>query len=164
MYAPLRALLCSWIQSVTPPPSYCAFIDTRSRRSSNNSNKMDELDRLLNGLGLSDEAQVEYARGILLDEGAEDDEELSEVVKSLIEEPSENFDGSHVHFIISLEVCCLGSEQGNSSSGSFTRTASFPAVMTKARSLRQQDQAQQAEAAEQAKVRQKGTSFDQPRP
>lgn len=49
---------------------------------------MDELDALLTKLGLEDSAQVEYARGILLDEGAEEDADRQEAVMSLVEEPS----------------------------------------------------------------------------
>lgn len=114
---------------------------------------VDELDKLLANLGLSDEAQIEYARGILLDDAADEEEELSEVVKSLVEEPSDDFDGESDN-----PKCFCGSirfEQIGTAS-TCASTDSFPAVLKLARTLRKEDQAQQERAAEETKARQKG--------
>lgn len=54
----------------------------------------DELAQLLAKIGLEDEAQIDYARGILLDDADGEDEDRQEAILSLIEEPADDIESA----------------------------------------------------------------------
>lgn len=52
----------------------------------------DDLAQLLAKIGLEDEAQIDYARGILLDDADGEDDDRQEAILSLIEEPADDIE------------------------------------------------------------------------